>query len=183
MRLFPARFIRSLLLLALLAATHQLSAQEPQQTPSQPAPQPAAQPTAQPAAQDEKATVFIYRTKKFVGSALEPSVFCDGVELGRMDNGRYIVLKLDPGEHRIHTTEEFKRVDLKLGRGERAFVRFRLEAGAMKGRGNVYLTNDEDAIKELKKLQPLDPKKLKDRTLTVVEADKAAAELKRISSK
>lgn len=174
MRHFPARFILSCLLLA--AAALHVSAQEAQQTPAKPA-----ETAAQPAPQEEKATVFIYRTKKFVGSALEPSVFCDGIEIGRMDNGRYIVLKLDPGEHRIHTTEESKRVDLKLGRGEKAFVRFRIEPGAMKGRGNVYLTNDEDALKELKKLKPLDPQKLKDRTITVVEADKAQAELKRVS--
>jgi len=36
-----------------------------------------------------KATVYVYRYKQFVGSALSPSVWCDGTELARMENGRY----------------------------------------------------------------------------------------------
>jgi glucose/arabinose dehydrogenase len=128
---------------------------------------------AKPASAAGKAIVFVYRTSKLVGAALEPSVFCDGVEVARMDNGRYFVLLLDPGEHRIRTTQEYKRVDLKLGAGEVAFVRVRIETGMMKGRGNVYLADESDAAKELKKLKPLGADKVKSTTLV---ADQAEAE-------
>jgi hypothetical protein len=35
-----------------------------------------------------KATVYVYRYKQFVGAALSPSVYCDDLQLARMDNGR-----------------------------------------------------------------------------------------------
>jgi len=56
----------------------------------------------------ELVTVYIYRQKKMVGGALEPSVFLDGIELARMDNGRYFVLKVAPGKHTVHMTDNKK---------------------------------------------------------------------------
>jgi len=50
-------------------------------------------------AQASKATVYVYRYKQFVGSALSPSVWCDQTELARMENGRYFMVTLDPGKH------------------------------------------------------------------------------------
>jgi hypothetical protein len=35
------------------------------------------------------ATVYFYRYKQFQGSALKPSVYCDGVQLGRVENGHF----------------------------------------------------------------------------------------------
>lgn len=150
-----------------------------QETPQSNAPTPAPeaspqtgageQPSGEAAPREDKATVYIYRTKKLVGGALEPSVFCDGVELARMDNGRYLVLKLEPGEHRVHMTDKSKRVDFKLGGGETAYVRVKIEPGMWKGGGNVYLTNDEDALKEIKSLKPLNADKIKDHTLVTAE--------------
>lgn len=161
----------ALFLLALLAAPAR--PQEPA-----PSPAPAGQGAAGEKPKDQKATVYIYRTKKFVGSALEPSVFVDGVEIGRMDNGRYIMLRLDPGEHRFHMTQDYKRVDEKLRAGQVLYIRCRIEAGAMKGRGALYLTDEEDALKELKKLKPLGADKIKDTTM-VVEAKEAEAETRK----
>src|SRR5258707_9599036 len=45
----------------------------------------------------DKARVFVYRYKQFVGSALEPSVYCDENQLARMDNGRFFIVELPPG--------------------------------------------------------------------------------------
>lgn len=131
--------------------TQQQTTQSQQQT-TQPAPQTTPTPqadAAKPPSAAGKAVVFVYRPGKLVGGALEPSVYCDGVEVARMDNGRYFVLLLDPGEHRIRTTQEYKRVDLKLG------------------------ADEADAAKELKKLKPLGADKVKDSTRV---ADAAEAE-------
>lgn len=46
-------------------------------------------------AKASKATVYVYRYKQFVGAALEPSVYCDDVQLARMSNGRYFTVKVD----------------------------------------------------------------------------------------
>ena len=166
--------LRPLILLSLLlTVTASPAAQDaPQKQDATTAP--AASPAPVPARADGKAVVFVYRPGKMVGKALEPSVFCDGVEVARMDNGRYFVLLLEPGEHRIHMTQENKRVDLKLGAGETAFVRIRIVMGLMKGRGEPSLTDEEDAAKDLKKMEPLGADKYKDTKLAV--ADKAEAE-------
>ena len=165
------------LALALLLSTAALApAQDP--TPS-PAPRDAAPAEGGADKPDAgKVTVYIYRPKKLLGAALEPSVFCDGVELGRMDNGRYIMLRLDPGEHRFHMTQEYKRVDEKLRAGQVLYLRVRIEMGAMKGRGALYLADEDDALKELKKLKPLSADKLKD-SKVVVGAEEAEVETKK----
>lgn len=163
-------FVRALAVLSLLlcAAAAPLA-----QDQTQPAPPQAAAPPL-PARAAGKAVVIVYRPGKLVGKALEPSVFCDDVEVGRMDNGRYIVLLLEPGEHRIHMTQKNKRVDVKLGAGEVAFIRIKIVMGLMKGRGEPGLADEEDAAKDLKKMEPLGADKYKDTTLAVV--DKAEAE-------
>lgn len=174
---------RALAALVLSIAAHTTFAQDQQQTPAQPQPtqtpqttQPA-QPdtTAAPATDAGKAVVIVYRPGKFTGKALEPSVYCDGKEVARMDNDRYFVLLLEPGEHRIHMTQDNKRVDLKLGAGEVAFVRIRIVMGMMKGRGEPSLADEEDAAKNLKKMEPLGSDKFKDTTMAV--ADRAQAEV------
>lgn len=173
--------MRALAALTLSMTAHAALAQDQQPQPAQPQTTQTPQ-TTQPAQPDTtaapaagKAVVIVYRPGKFAGRALEPSVFCDKVEVARMDNGRYFVLLLEPGEHRIHMTEDYKRVDLKLGAGEVAFVRFRLDTNnMMKARGSVFLADEEDAHKDLKKMKPLGADKIKDATLVL--ADKAQAE-------
>lgn len=146
------------------------------QDQTRPAPTPAASAAASvPARAEGKAVVIVYRPGKLVGKALEPSVFVDEVEIGRMDNDRYIVLLLEPGEHRIHMTQKNKRVDVKLGAGEVAFVRIKIAMGLMKGRGEPSLTNEEDAAKDLKGMEPLGADKFKDKTLALVDKSEAEA--------
>ena len=168
------RFVRALAACSLLLCAASAPLAQDQTQP--PATQTAAAPSAPavPARAEGKAVVVIYRPGKLVGKALEPSVFVDDVEVGRMDNDRYIVLLLEPGEHRIHMTQKNKRVDVKLGAGEVAFVRIKIVMGLMKGRGEPSLTDEEDAAKHLKGMEPLGADKYKNTTLAVV--DKAEAE-------
>ena len=178
--------MRTLAALSLSITAHTALAQE-QQQPA-PAPQTTQTPQTAPTPQADapavtanagKAVVIVYRTGKLTGKALEPSVFCDKVEVARMDNGRYFILLLEPGEHRIHMTQENKRVDLKLGAGEVAFVRVRIVMGLMKGRGEPSLADEEDAAKDLKKMEPLGADKIKDTTLVVADKAEAEAQLKK----
>lgn len=138
------------------------------------------QTTEQAVVEPGKATVFIYRPKKLVGSALEPSVFCDGIELGRMDNGRFIVLKLAPGKHKLHMTDKTNGFNIEVKANEEVFARFKLVTGMWKGMGSIYLSNDEDALKELKKLKPLGADKIKDQTLVISDEKEARAELNKL---
>jgi hypothetical protein len=116
------------------------------------------------------ATVYIYRPSKLVGKALEPSVFCDGVELGRMDNGRYMLLKLKPGRHTVHMTDEKKGYDMDMRGGEVYYFRVRIEAGFWKGQGKLTLDEPDKGAAEVKKLKPLGLDKIKDTTGLVVSS-------------
>ena len=109
----------------------------------------------------EEATVFIYRPKKWVGRGLEPSVFVDKTELARMDNGRFFALKLKPGKHIVHMTDDDKGYAIEMGPGETYFFRIGLEAGVWKGQGKITLDDRERALKELKKLKFIGKDKIK----------------------
>jgi Protein of unknown function (DUF2846) len=109
----------------------------------------------------EEATVFIYRPKKWVGRGLEPSVFVDKTELARMDNGRFFALKLKPGKHIVHMTDDDKGYAIEMGPGETYFFRIGLEAGMWKGQGKITLDDRERALKELKKLKFIGKDKIK----------------------
>jgi len=115
----------------------------------------------------EEATVFIYRPKKIVGSALEPSVFVDETELARMDNGRYFAIKVKPGKHIIRMTDDKKGYALDMGPGQKYFFRIGVEAGMFKGHGKITLDDADRAIKEIQKLKFLDQDKIKAPTLVV----------------
>jgi hypothetical protein len=180
--------VRAFAALSLSIAAHAAPAQDQQQTPAQPqttqtsqtSQTPQTPQTSQtPQSAEGKAVIIVYRPGKFTGKALEPSVFCDGTEVARMDNDRYFVLLLEPGEHRIHMTQDNKRVDLKLGAGEVAFVRIKIVMGMMKGRGEPSLADEADAAKDLKKSEPLGADKIKNATLVVADKSEAEAQLKR----
>jgi hypothetical protein len=112
-----------------------------------------------------KATVYVYRYKQFVGSALAPSVYCDEAQLARMDNGRYFAAKIDPGKHTFRSNDPQSGLELDVKAGQEYFVRVEIAAGMMKGHGRLILMSPEQGSYELKskKLKPLDEGKVVDR--------------------
>jgi len=143
-----------ILSLAILLSSLLAFAQEPTTT----APQTA---EAKPA----KATVYVYRYKQFVGSALAPSVYCDETQLARMENGRYFAAKIDPGKHTFRSNDPQSGLELEAKAGQEYFVRVEIAAGVMKGHGRLILMSPEQGSYELKskKLKPLDEAKVVDR--------------------
>ena len=123
--------------------------------------------TATDPANLEDVTVYIYRPKKMVGRALEPSVFVDETELARMDNGRYFAIKLKPGKHIVRMTDDKKGYALDMGPGQTYYFRVGIEAGMFKGHGKLTLDDAERAIAEIKKLEFLGQDKIKAPTLVV----------------
>ena len=119
------------------------------------------------AADTREAIVYIYRPKKMAGRALEPSVFADDIELARMDNGRYFALKLKPGKHIIHMTDDKKGYAIDMGPGQTYYFRIGLEMGMWKGHGKITLDDADRAIKEIKKIKFIGPDKIKAPALVV----------------
>jgi hypothetical protein len=136
-------------LTSLLAVAQEPATTAPQTTETKPA----------------KATVYIYRYKQFVGSALAPSVFCDEVQLARMENGRYFAASIDPGKHTLRSNDQQSGLELEAKAGQEYFVRVEIAAGMMKGHGRLILMSPEQGRYELqsKKLKPLDEDKVVDR--------------------
>ncbi|HKP73124.1 MAG TPA: DUF2846 domain-containing protein [Pyrinomonadaceae bacterium] len=169
----------TLLLTLTLAASSLTFAQTA--TP-QPSPQPEVSPSAetpasnaksptgddQPATQDAKGTIYFYRTKKFTGGALEPSVYCDDKELARMDNGRYFGVKLDPGKHTCRMGDKQTGFELDVKAGQDYYARVSLEAGVWKGHGRLTLLQPEQGAFEVKKLKLLGADKVKNRELVTI---------------
>jgi Protein of unknown function (DUF2846) len=111
---------------------------------------------------DGKAKVYFYRYKQFTGAALEPSVYCDEIQLARMDNGRYFVAQLDPGVHTLRANDKQSGIELKLEPGGDYYVRIELVTGFWKGHGRLVSVPREQGSFEVRKLKPLASEKIKD---------------------
>lgn len=107
-----------------------------------------------------KATVYIYRPGKFVGKALEPSVFLDEQKLLDMDNARYLALKIAPGRHILRSNEKNSEIDQMWDGGQTYYIKLTIAAGMMKGRGQMGMVTEKLALKEMQRLRPLDKDKI-----------------------
>ena len=124
------------------------------------------------------AKVYVYRYKQFVGGALEPSVYCDEVQLARMDNGRYFMASIAPGKHTFRSKDKQSGMEWDLKPGQEYFLRVEIATGFMKGRGRLVVVPREQASYELKssKLKPLDAGKVVDKDrVSVAEVQLAEA--------
>lgn len=124
--------------------------------------QPASQPNSTSSDTKSQATVYVYRYKQFVGKALSPSVYCDENELARMENGRYFVVTLAPGQHVFRSNDKQAGINLDVKAGEKYYVRVEIATGLMKGHGRLVSVAPEQGSYEIKNLKPLDSDKVKD---------------------
>ena len=123
----------------------------------------------QDAAANAKATVYIYRLKAFYGSALEPSVYCDEIQLARMDNGRYFTVTVVPGVHTLRSNDKQSGIEMNFKAGQEYFVRVEIATGMWKGHGRVTSVVPEQGSYEVRKLKILGPDKVKDRQMVSLE--------------
>ncbi|HMK23974.1 MAG TPA: DUF2846 domain-containing protein [Terriglobales bacterium] len=131
-----------------------------------------AQSTSASTPQDSsRATVYIYRYKQFVGSGLAPSVYCDDVQLARMENGRYFTTTVDAGKHIFRSNDEQSGIVLQAVAGGQYFIRVDIATGFMKGHGRLSLLDSQQGMYELTsdKLRPLDAAKVVDKDRVSIE--------------
>jgi hypothetical protein len=106
---------------------------------------------------DGKATVYIYRTKKFYGSGLKPSVYKDKVRLARIEDGSYLAIIVGPGRHAFHMHNK-AGVEVELKGGQECYLRVEVVPGFPKGRGEIRRAKAEDGAAAIKKLRLLENK-------------------------
>jgi hypothetical protein len=140
-------------LFCLLCAAMGAAAEDPASTP-------AADPSAAAAAAGEgQATIVFFRPKKLMGAAIGFKVREAGVELGKLRNGTYFVLKVAPGRHQYVVHSETEDVlTLEAEAGETYYVQGSLGMGVVAGRPNLSPSDQAtfDSMKaKLKEKPPL----------------------------
>ena len=129
---------------------------------------------------DTKATVYIYRYKQFAGSAITPSVYCDEMQLAKMENGRYFTVRVNPGKHVFRSEDKQAGVELDLKAGQQYFIRVEIATGLLKGHGRLLLVASEQGSYEMRssKLRPLDSSRVVDASLVSLDEARLQADPK-----
>lgn len=108
-----------------------------------------------------KATIHIYRPRKYFGRALEPDMFCDEKKVVDMDSGRYFTLKVAPGTHVIRSSLKRSSIEQHFEAGSVYYFRFRLAAGfSLWWHGELTPVSETEALAAMRKLKPLGKNKV-----------------------
>ena len=138
MRHLRPLFIATVLCIAPVAHAQDAAAQTPSAAQAE---TPAAVPAASgliPAPAAGKGQVVFFREKKFVGAAMSYKVREGEAELGKLSNGSYLVLEVEPGTHQYHMQGETKDVlTLEVEAGETYYVQGGISMGVLAGRPNL----------------------------------------------
>lgn len=111
----------------------------------------------------QNSTLVIYRPKRFFGSALKPSVYVDGKEIGRLVNGRYFSIEVAAGSHKIESSMKKRpAVPVDAKPGSTNYVEMEILAGNWRGGGELVPAEESGAKDAMKSLKPLDAKWLFD---------------------
>lgn len=117
-----------------------------QEAPVAPAVTPAPAATAAPAATEAtlgspaagKGQIVFFRPNKFVGSAIGFKVREGETELGKLGNGNYFFIDVEPGAHEYVVHSEAKDIlPLEIDAGEVYYVQGGIGMGVMVGRPNL----------------------------------------------
>lgn len=119
-------------------------------------------PTAAQETRTEGTLVVFYRPAKHRGRASTPSVFLDGKELARIDNGRFFSIYLKPGDYLVQGLNSIHAggIVTKFSVGDAPVY---VEADASTYRDIYFEVREpEAAVEKLKSLKPLDKKWIRD---------------------
>jgi Protein of unknown function (DUF2846) len=108
-----------------------------------------------PTATQKQASVHFYRYKQMQGSALRPSVYCDGTQVVRMSNGKYIDLFIPAGSHTFYAEDKQAGAVVMLEPGKDYYFRTDLQVGFWKGHFRLTMVTPEQGAYDLSKLKPL----------------------------
>ncbi|HQZ97283.1 MAG TPA: DUF2846 domain-containing protein [Pyrinomonadaceae bacterium] len=122
---------------------------------------------------ENQAVVYIYRRKEFSTRNLQPSVFIDDdKEVARIDDGKFFILKFDPGKHKIYVNKGFSGAAIDMKAGRRYFFRVTYKPGFWKARGEMEFVPYEQGTLEVANMEPLEEKWIKDKSRVFVMVSK-----------
>src|SRR5580704_19075697 len=123
-----------------------------QQSTENPAPAPS--PVAQQSGSEPQTTLVVFREKHFEGSALKPSIYIDGQEITRLNNGSYFTLPIKPGKHSLTSSAKHEAsLEIDAKAGETSYVQMIIVTGTWRGAGRLVPVPTEDGKAAISKLK------------------------------
>ncbi len=110
------------------------------------------------ASDNAKATVHFYRYKQYMGSALRPSIYCDGIQLGRLGSGHFLDVKVPVGPHTFYAEDKQAGAVVTLEPGKDYFFRADVQVGFWKGHFRLTMVMPDQGKYDVTQLTPLDSK-------------------------
>jgi hypothetical protein len=108
------------------------------------------------------ATVYIYRTRAFLGMALRPTVMLDGKDLVNVGNGRVFVAGFQPSKHLFKMDDGNSGAELDLQAGQAYYLKIEIVPGFWKGGGKLSHVTPEQGGVEIQGLRPVEQKEIED---------------------
>jgi hypothetical protein len=87
------------------------------------------------------ARLICYREKRFVGAGLHHTISVDGTEIGDLNNGTYFIVKIAPGEHKMHADEKKDEFTFTVEAGKTYYFKTEIKMGVWKGHGKISLVD------------------------------------------
>ena len=101
---------------------------------------------------DGEARVWFYRPSKFIGSAVQPTVYLNGVEVGKAQPGSFFYADRPEGTYEVKcTTEWADKTQLTVVRNNVHYVRLTMLPGVLVGHVLPKVVPEEQALKEIQK--------------------------------
>lgn len=107
--------------------------------------------------------IVFFRPKRFTGSGLTPSIYIDGAQVARLDNGRYFAIHVPAGKHKVESSMKHLPLEFTTGPNERVYLEMVVLAGNWRGGGRLVPDPAIEAKEVIAKLKPLDAKWIVDK--------------------
>lgn len=113
--------------------------------------------------QENKAIVYIYR-RSAKSSRVSPTVVLDGKKLAKLDEGRYFLVKLEPGDYSFTTeSKTSKPIPLSVAAGKTYYLRLDTTRIVYTVKSHLILEAAEDAEREMESIRPINANDIIDR--------------------
>jgi hypothetical protein len=105
------------------------------------------------------AHLYVYRARRYVGSALAPTITVDGNPVARVGSGRRVNIRLALGTHTIGSDDKSSVVTIDAKSGGAYYIRVDEETGFWKGHGKLTMLMPEQGSAEYKLQKAIEPER------------------------
>lgn len=111
-----------------------------------------------PAVAKDKGRVYFYRSEKFLGGGIRPSVMLDGQKVGESTPGGFFYVDVRPGNHTVSLTSEVeKKLTFTINKAESRYVKLSVGLGVLVYRVYPELVDPKQGEADLADLSYIGP--------------------------